>query len=216
MPKTSYIIDFDSTIVQLETLDEIIALSLVDDPAKDDKVAEISRITNLGMTGQIGFDEALRRRLETVSLNKSHIAQIIELLASRISPSARRNIAWFEQNRANIYVISGGFEEYIRPTIKLLGLDESQVYANQFTYDYDQVTGYDATRHAAKAGGKSVQVRELDLSGKVVVIGDGYTDYMIKESGAADEFWAFTETVARDNVTAVADRVVASFDEVTS
>lgn len=214
MPNTSYIIDFDSTLVTMETLDELIALSLAGDPQKDEKVAAINHITDLGMTGQIGFDEALHRRLSTVTLSRQHIDQIIDVLADRISPSAQRNQSWFKQNRANIHVISGGFEEYVRPTVKLLGLDESQVYANRFTYDGDQVTGYDTERHAAKAGGKSAQVRELNLPGRVVVIGDGYTDCMIKESGAADEFWAFTETVARDNVVQVADRVLPSFDEI--
>lgn len=210
----NYIIDFDSTIVTIETLDELIALSLDDDPNKDSKVAEINRITNLGMAGQIGFDESLKRRMEAVSLNQDHLNKIIKQLSTSISPSALRNIEWFELNKNKIFVISGGFEEYIKPTIKLLGLDEAKVFANRFIFDGDNIIGFEANRFTAQAGGKPKQVNALGLDGKVVVIGDGHTDYEIKSGGAADEFWAFTESISRPNVTSVADRIVSSFDEI--
>ena len=48
----------------------------------------------------------------------------------------------------------------------------------------------------------------------VVVVGDGWTDYEIRAAGAADRFYAFVETAARPKVTAAADAVAASFDEV--
>lgn len=63
-------------------------------------------------------------------------------------------------------------------------------------------------------GGKIAAVRALNLDGEVVVIGDGFTNYQIKQSGAANKFLAFTENVKRDEVIAVADQTVKSFDEV--
>jgi D-3-phosphoglycerate dehydrogenase len=46
------------------------------------------------------------------------------------------------------------------------------------------------------------------------VIGDGYTDYEIKASGLANKFYAFTENVSRPSVTAQADHIAPSLDEI--
>jgi D-3-phosphoglycerate dehydrogenase len=46
------------------------------------------------------------------------------------------------------------------------------------------------------------------------VIGDGYTDFEIKESGLANKFYAFTENVSRPKVTSQADHIAPSFDEI--
>src|SRR5690606_35492293 len=55
--------------------------------------------------------------------------------------------------------------------------------------------------------------QSLGLDAEAYVIGDGYTDYELKESGLASRFYAFTENVKRDRVLAVADQVVDSLDE---
>jgi D-3-phosphoglycerate dehydrogenase len=57
-------------------------------------------------------------------------------------------------------------------------------------------------------------MKELNLQGEVFVIGDGYTDYQIREAGLASKFFAFTENVSRTNVTEKADHIAPSFDEV--
>jgi D-3-phosphoglycerate dehydrogenase len=44
-------------------------------------------------------------------------------------------------------------------------------------------------------------------------IGDGYTDYELRESGLANKFFAFIENVERQKVVEKADEVVASLDE---
>jgi D-3-phosphoglycerate dehydrogenase / 2-oxoglutarate reductase len=56
-------------------------------------------------------------------------------------------------------------------------------------------------------------LQSLDFEGDIYAIGDGYTDYELRESGLANKFFAFTENVSRKKVTDVADEVVASFDE---
>jgi len=45
------------------------------------------------------------------------------------------------------------------------------------------------------------------------VIGDGYTDFEIKNSGLANKFYAFTENVERENVMSQADHIAPSLDE---
>jgi D-3-phosphoglycerate dehydrogenase len=61
--------------------------------------------------------------------------------------------------------------------------------------------------------GKVKLLSQLDFDGEIYAIGDGYTDYELRASGLANKFFAFTENVARQNVTEIADFVVPSLDE---
>jgi D-3-phosphoglycerate dehydrogenase len=45
------------------------------------------------------------------------------------------------------------------------------------------------------------------------VIGDGYTDFEIKDAGLANKFYVFTENVGRENIIEKADHVAPSLDE---
>lgn len=54
-----YIIDFDSTFVSVESLDELAKIALRDDPSREKTALEISRITALGMEGKLSFEKSL-------------------------------------------------------------------------------------------------------------------------------------------------------------
>ena len=62
------IFDFDSTIVAIEGLDELARLALADDPQRVRTMEAIEAITRDGMTGAIGIDESLRRRLAMLTI----------------------------------------------------------------------------------------------------------------------------------------------------
>lgn len=62
--------------------------------------------------------------------------------------------------------------------------------------------------------GKAEVVGRLNLTGEVIMVGDGFSDWLVKKLGAADKFWLFTENVTRQELVAKADRVVGSFEEV--
>jgi D-3-phosphoglycerate dehydrogenase len=65
----------------------------------------------------------------------------------------------------------------------------------------------------AQENGKVQQLKKIGLDGKVWVIGDGYTDYQIREAGMTEKFIAFFENVERINILDKADQVVRSFDD---
>ena len=212
---TYYIIDFDSTIISCESLDELAAISLRDRSDRNTALSKLQDLTNLGMAGKLAFDESLRQRLELFAPTDEHIAEVVSALEHRITPSFWKNRAWLQQNADRIYVISGGFEECIVPVVKKLGLLPEHVFANAFVRDQqDVIIGHDTDRHLSKAGGKIAQVKALALDGSIIAIGDGYTDYEIRKSGQADEFWYFAENIERAMVMEQADRVLNSFDEV--
>ena len=53
------IIDFDSTFITKESLDELARFSLADHPEKKGRLEKIKSLTEAGMVGEITFDESL-------------------------------------------------------------------------------------------------------------------------------------------------------------
>lgn len=214
---TYFIIDFDSTVVTVEALEELAAIALEKNPHKQNIIQQIADITVLGMEGKISFPEALEKRVALLHANKQHIEQLILHLKKQLTPSFLRNKAFFQEYKDRIYIISGGFKDFIDPVVAELGIPEHHVLANTFTYDKQgNITGYDSNNPLAGVGGKTAVVKKLKLKGDVVIIGDGYTDYLVKEHGVADKFYAFAENVRRPFMIQKADAIFTSFDELLS
>ena len=208
------IVDFDSTFVQVETLDELAAIALAEHPESERVIEKIRTITAQGMDGKISLAESLAERLKLLSANKKHIEQLISILADKVSPSFKRNAVFLEQFADSIYIVSSGFKEYILPIVSKFGIKEDHVFANTFTYDEaGNISGLDASNPLCQDQGKVRVVNSLNLEGSVWAVGDGITDYEIRAAGAADIFYAFTENVERASVTAKADVVIKNFDE---
>jgi D-3-phosphoglycerate dehydrogenase len=209
-----FIIDFDSTFTQVEALDELGDLSLEGDPQKDKILKEIVELTNSGMEGKASFTQNLTRRLELLRANKRHLTPLIERLKNKVSESVKRNKEFFINYSDNILIVSSGFKEFITPIVTEYGIKEENIYANTFVFDeHGNITGFDKNNVLCLDKGKIQQLKALNLKGDVYVIGDGYTDYEIKEAGLANKFYAFTENVERDAVLAKAEHIAPSFDE---
>lgn len=213
MEDTNFIIDFDSTFVALEALDTLAQIALADNPDKEQLLQQIKGITTLGMEGNMTFTETLEKRLALFSPTKQDIEKLIKLLKKNITPSVVRNKAFFKKYHDRIYIISGGFTEYIEPIVSPFGITKDHILANDFVYNEDTVIGFNSHNPLSQKQGKVKTVKSLKLPGETIVIGDGYTDYEIKKHNAADLFYCFTENVRRDSVANLADREVGSFDE---
>lgn len=209
-----FIIDFDSTIIQTEALDELAKVVLKTDPKKEEILKEIQEITRLGMEGKIGFNASLKKRLSLFKINESDLQTLSKILKKKISPSVLRNKKFFKDYKDQIYIITGGFKDYVEPIVQDLGISKSHILANSFRFDKKgNVLGFDSSNLLSKDNGKVKAVKSLKLKGEVTVIGDGFTDSQIKNLGAAKNFIAYIENVKRDSIEKNADQVVSSFDE---
>ncbi|HEX8549654.1 MAG TPA: phosphoglycerate dehydrogenase [Cytophagaceae bacterium] len=215
MDNTKYfIIDFDSTFTKVEALDELGEISLKDRPDKDETLREIVELTNSGMEGKSSFTQNLTKRIELLDANKRHLTPLIEKLKTKVSESIKRNREFFTEFADNILIVSSGFKEFITPIVMEYGIKEENIYANTFVYDdHDNIVGFDKSNVLSLDKGKIHQLKTLNLKGDVYVIGDGYTDYEIKEAGLANKFYAFTENIERNAVMAKAEHFAPSFDE---
>lgn len=169
------------------------------------------------MEGKIPFSQSLFQRLALFKTNKHHVKKLVSLLQKNITPSVKRNKMFIKKHAKQVYIISGGFAEYILPIVKTFGIPSSHILANSFIFDKKgSVTGYDTTNPLSKTNGKAKAVAKLKLKGKIIVVGDGYTDYQIVKTGFANKFFAFTENVKRASVIKNADMTLENFDQLIS
>ena len=209
-----YVIDFDSTFIKVEAMEELARISLGRRKDKDEVMAEIERLTTAGMNGEIAFPTALQKRLELIDIDRDEIDRLVRRLKKKISTSVSRNKKFFKENSDNIIIVSGGFKEFIAPVVRDYYIPERNVHANEFVFDRTgKVTGYNKESILAKKGGKIKLLQSLKPDGEVYVLGDGYTDYELKKAGVAKKFFAFTENIDRRSVTKFSDHITPSMDE---
>jgi D-3-phosphoglycerate dehydrogenase len=214
MADATFVFDFDSTLVRIETLEVLADIALAGSPDAETVRAEIGRLTDQAMAGEVDFGEALRRRLALLPLTREHVRRLAERILDEGTPSVRKNLAFFRDNAVRIVILSGGFREIIAPVAERLGVAPERVLCNDLVYDAGgRITGVDDANPLSRAGGKAEALKALNLTRPVVMVGDGWTDAEVKQAGAADRFYAFTEVVRRPPVVAAADAEVGSLDE---
>ena len=212
--KKYYIIDFDSTFTQVEALDELVRISLKNHPDREHIFRQIEDLTNAAMEGRMSFRESLSRRVELLNANKGHLKQLVTRLKKKVSASFLRNKAFFKKHADDVLIVSGGFKEFITPVVTAYHIPPENIYANTFLFDEQgNITGYDAANPLSDEGGKVRLLKELNLPGEIYGIGDGHSDFQLKEFGMIKKFYAFTENIERKTVAEKADHITPSFDE---
>ncbi len=209
-----YVFDFDSTLTRVEALDVLAELTLQGKSNKDEIIAEIQKITNLGIDGDISFTESLESRIKLLNAHRNDLEHLVNELRQKISKSIASNKDFFEKYAEDIYVISCGFKEFIDPIVKEYNIPSDRVYANTFKFDdAGNIVGFDEENVLSQHNGKIQCLKDMNLDGEVQVIGDGYSDYVMREAGIADKFFAYTENVHRDKAADNADHVTPNLDE---
>jgi len=212
--KQTYVFDFDSTLTKVEALDILAEITLANNPEKHNIISKIQDITNKGIDGDISFTESLESRIKLLNAKKSDLNELIRRLKRQVSQSIENNREFFENFSDDIYVISCGFKEFIDPIVADYNIPSNRVYANTFSYDKQgKIVGFDTNNVLSQHNGKIDCLKNLNLPGEVQVIGDGYSDYVMREAGIADKFFAYTENVTRNKAIDNADHVTPNLDE---
>ena len=212
--KKYFIIDFDSTFTKVEALDLLAEISLAEREDKWEVIKEIKNITDRGMAGQVSMRESLVERLMLLQAHKKHLRTLIDRLKELVSDSVKRNRIFFENYADDVLIVSSGFKEFITPVVTEYNIKPENIYANEFVFDGNgEIVGFDTNNPLSENGGKVKLLKSLHLQGEIYVIGDGYTDYEIRQAGLANSFFAFTENVERDVVVEKADHIAPSLDE---
>lgn len=210
-----FIIDFDSTFTQVEALDELARISLKEHPDREAIYKKIEDLTNLAMEGKLSFSESLEERVKLLQATKEHLKLLVKHLKTKVSSSFSRNKKFFKDHADEILIVSGGFKEFITPVVTPYGIKKPNIYANTFIFDEKgQIIGYDRANPLSEEGGKvKLLQNNLSLQGDIYGIGDGHSDFQLKESGLIKKFFAYTENIERKAVAEKADHIAPSFDE---
>lgn len=209
------ILDFDSTIIKRESLDFLSEIVLKDHKDKDFLLDEIKDLTNKGMSGVVSFQESINQRLKRISITIDHIKILNEKLTNYITPSFQDNIEWLKRHSNHIYIISGGFKEIIIPIADIFNISHDHIFANDFIFNQNGiVSGLNKNNPLSRSGGKLKKAKELNLDGRIYIVGDGFTDAEIKNLGKKVDFVAFIENIYREKVVSEADFTARSFEDV--
>jgi len=212
--KNFYIIDFDSTFTQVEALDELARISLAKHPDREAIFQKIEDLTNLAMEGKLSFSESLAQRVKLLEATEDHLKQLITRLKKKVSASFSRNAEFFKKHNDEVLIVSGGFKEFITPVVSRYHIKKENIYANTFVTTGDgKIIDYDHANPLSEEGGKVKLMQQMNLEGNLYGIGDGYSDFQLRESGLIKKFYAFTENISRESIVKKADHVTPSFDE---
>ena len=203
------IFDFDSTLIQVESMESILFDKLNGDL---EKIAKVAEITELGMSGKIDFFTALSKRLAIMSPTKRDIVNFTSHNCPKlISYGFPDLIKVLKKNRIDIWILSGGFEEAIIPFSDYLGIEREKVHAVKLNWYQDgyfkSINNDNGFAYSKVTGANKIKYKWKE---PVVIVGDGYTDYSLYQEGLANDFIAYTEHAHRDDVVAKAPSLASS------
>jgi len=186
--------DFDSTLVPVESLEEVLRDAVADD---GDALRRIDDLTRRGMEGELPFRASLDARLAIAEPTREATLLTGERLADGLTEGAASCIAELRASGHEVRIVSGGLRDVILPSARALGLLDGDVHAVSVRWsDTGDFGGFEDDGFAES---KVVGLSRLNPAWPrpVVVVGDGATDHALATSGIADAFVAFTGHVRR-------------------
>jgi phosphoserine phosphatase len=182
--KRLVVLDMDSTLIQIEVIDELARAAGVG--------ADVSRITERAMQGEMDYDESLRQR---VGLLAGLDVAVLDKLASNLplTDGAETLVRVLKRLGYKIAVISGGFSRAAEALKRRLGVDYA--YSNNLEVQGGKLTGrvvgpiVNAQRKAELL--ETIAQAEGVLLDQVIAVGDGANDaLMLERAGLGIAFHA--------------------------
>lgn len=192
------ILDFDSTLVPCESLEEALARG---EGVDDEGRRRLAEITRLGMEGAISFGESLETRLEIARPRREDLERLGHDLASTLTEGAADLVARLTARGHEVWIVSGAFLEVLLPTARVLAIPRSRVCGVRAHWNADgSFAGLDPGDPFARSKVEGARSRG-SWSRPAVGVGDGATDLALLDAGLVDRFVGYVEHVRRHAVT---------------
>jgi phosphoserine phosphatase len=180
--KKLIVMDVDSTLIQQEVIELL--------GAKAGVQAQIAKVTESAMSGELDFEASLRAR---VALLKGLPESVLTEVRSEITltPGARTLVRTLNKLGHHIALVSGGFEPVIAPLVSELGIDHMR--ANNLEITDGKLTG-NLIGPIIDRAGKATALKEFAAAHNIeleqtIAIGDGANDLdMIAVAGMGIAF----------------------------
>jgi phosphoserine phosphatase len=172
--KRLVVMDMDSTLIRIEVIDELARHAGV--------VAEVAKITERAMTGEMDYDESLRQR---VALLKGLPIKVLHGIAAELplNDGAETLIRTLKRLGYRIAIISGGFSVATEALKRRLDIDYA--YSNTLEVADGKLTGrvvgpiVNGQRKAELL--ETIAQAEGVLLDQVIAVGDGANDLLMLE-----------------------------------
>jgi phosphoserine phosphatase len=179
------ITDMDSTLINIECVDEIADFVNVK--------PQVSEITEAAMRGEIDFETSLRRRIAL--LTGLHEDALGHVYNERLQPNpgAEQMIAGLKKQGIRIALVSGGFTYFTERLKTHLGLDYT--LANTLEFENGELTGQIHGHIVGAEAKRDFLLQKCDELGiepsQTVAMGDGANDLpMMREAGLSIAYHA--------------------------
>ena len=201
--------DVDSTVSPDEGIDLLAAQAGVGD--------RVAALTRDAMGGAAPFHEALRARLSLIRPSRGLIAACLAAHPPRLTQGVAALTDALDARGAQVFLVSGGFNEMIQPLAEMLRVPPGRVFANTLRFSRDGAyVGFDEGAFTSRSGGKAAALQHIkDRFGyaPLIMVGDGVTD--LEARPPADGFIGYGGVGARERVRQAADWFVTDFAELT-
>jgi phosphoserine phosphatase len=163
--------DMDSTLINIECIDEIAAFGGVKE--------QVASITEAAMRGEIkDFSESLTRRVAFLKGLSAEVLQSVYEQKLRFNPGAEQLVATAKQAGLKVLLVSGGFTFFTEKLKARIGLDAA--HANVLGTENGLLTGQVVGR-ILDAQGKADTLRAFAqdcgaTADQIIAIGDGAND----------------------------------------
>jgi len=198
------VFDFDSTLIDCESLDELLARVLAGQP---ERIAEVAAITVAGMEGRLEFPESLGQRLAIARPTRADVEAFGREAIDRLTPGMEALVSGLS---AEVWIVSGALRETVLPAAARLGVPESRVLATGVAWsesgELERVT-------ECRTKVEHLKPLSEGWARPRIMVGDGITDHAPHAAGLVDHFVAFTAVVRREAVVQTAAPEAASVPE---
>ncbi len=194
-----FVIDFDSTFVSVESLEMIFKTALFKNPKRKEVLKKMNDIINLSMKSKVDFKHNFKMKMDLIEdniLKEEHLIKVGKRLESKVSPGIVKIIDFARRKNKKIIVLSNSFKLPMKEVMNKYGLEI--YFANKhITNDKGYVIDYDETNPMANNTGKEniikflKNVKLITPNEKIMMIGDGMSDYQVYKDGFADYFMNF-------------------------
>ncbi len=187
--------DVDSTLVTIEGIDVL-----------GEGNAEVARLTEAAMNGEIPLDQVYARRLEMIRPTRDAVAALADRYLHSLVCGAEETLQALRKAGCVIHLVTAGIEQALLPLAAKLGIADRFVHAVRLQFTpAGEYQDFDRRSLLTRRGGKELVIRDIRARshGKVALVGDGVSD--LEARPAVDLFIGFGGVHTRPRVRENAD-----------
>merc|ERR1719389_734337 len=192
--------DVDSTVVTTEGIDLLGKCFGV--------MKEISELTHKAMNGNVKFQDAMAERLELMAehgMTKDKLEDCVKKEGKpQWSPGVQEVVKMFHKQGTDVYLVSGGFQNMIKPLALELHVPQNKIYANVIEFDKNgKYSGFDRKAPTSASGGKPAVLKMMKKKHgyrTMIMFGDGATDMDARTQGPASAFIGYGGVADREKI----------------